>query len=196
MIGLTALLLPAAAQAAPDFRTDEGRLAAFLPIARAAWPNSPCAGRESVRLHVDIPAADYTGYGYGVYDPNAHALIDLCTIEIDDGYSAVQGVDPAVWCSMLVHDFGHLALGPDHSDDPTSIMYGEHLNMWAACLDATRPSVKAYVRDFLPAPASAWRITCTPTTDRHPRCRAQSHTRTLRFKILRGGGQVYGVEPA
>jgi hypothetical protein len=188
---------PAAAHWAPPPLTPEGRLAYFLPVARAAWPNSPCAGRETVHLHANIDTMDYSSYGYGSYDPAAYALIDSCTVEISDRAPA----DAINWCSELVHEFGHLALGPDHSDDPASIMFGGHLNVWEPCVIAASPprpapTAKNYVREMLPAPATSWRVTCTPMHDAHPRCRAtrrSAHAR--RFTILVVRGEIVSAQP-
>src|SRR4051794_30217080 len=33
---------------------DPGRLARFMPLARAAWPGSPCTGREAVHLGANV----------------------------------------------------------------------------------------------------------------------------------------------
>lgn len=139
-----------------------------------------------MRLHVSIAAADYSSYGYGEYAPVAHALPDECAVEItDDAYTD----SPVMWCSMLVHELGHLA-GFGHNDDPTSIMFNGTLVPWQPCVAATNPptptaAARYYVREALPAGGRGWQVTCTPLFGRRPRCRATTaRGRSMRFAVV------------
>lgn len=95
---------PAAAWTPPP-KTAAGEIAAVTPIARAAWPGSPCEGREVVSLHSSdvMDARDAAGMAF--LDGQCHVWIS------NDGPAAVD------MCNRLVHEFGHLA-GYGHPDEP------------------------------------------------------------------------------
>src|SRR6185312_12576684 len=82
--------------------TDSARLARFLPIARAAWPGSPCAGRENVHLGGDLAlraaAPAVAGPGESL---NAMAEPQTCEVWLASELSA------RTFCTVLVHEFGH-----------------------------------------------------------------------------------------
>jgi hypothetical protein len=129
--------------------TDEARLGWFLPIARAAWPASPCAGHETIHLHaatLDTPSA---GAPLGL-----DGLAQPVTCEV----WLRPGMDPERFCETLVHEEGHLdeegvgvpmhapvdqfgrAHGPidtsGHTSTPGDIMNGDGDVFWAPCFDA------------------------------------------------------------
>jgi hypothetical protein len=96
-------------------------LAAPTPpsVASAHWPDSACHGRELVHL---VPQATIDGFlpqdptrTHTGYTPGG----TTCDVFIAD-WVHKQPVD---YCSLLVHEFGHLA-GFEHSLDPTDVMYG------------------------------------------------------------------------
>jgi hypothetical protein len=117
-----------------------GWVAAPTPpsVASAHWPDSPCHGRELVHLvpQATIDAvlsedAPDTHAGY------AHRGGD-CDVFIADWVQK----QPRIYCSLLVHEFGHLA-GHEHSADPTDVMYGARIVIPQEC------------RQF---PATQWRF--------------------------------------
>lgn len=115
------LLVPAPAAA---FNPYEGlnpadsyrRLGAALPVARAAWPNSPCRDREQVAFvapelsNGEIELQGEHGAGLAMMDGSCRVYISL---EPLTGYQL---------CALLTHEFGHLA-GREHSSDPRSVMF-------------------------------------------------------------------------
>lgn len=81
----------------------------FLPTAQAAWPASPCAGREVVHLDADARV--------DVFDQQDHYASggrgDAATCQI-----WMRHIDYPVWfCEGLVHEAGHLA-GYSHTGEP------------------------------------------------------------------------------
>ena len=156
---LALIALVAASPSAHAWTEPPGRLAAFLPIARAAWPASPCAGRETVHLASDAAlraeAPALTGHSGDVL--NGMAAPQTCEVWLASGMSA------RTFCTVLVHELGHLS-GLEHSPTPGDIMNGAGEIEWKACDIATTPPPAVMAQDelraILPAPHGAWRITC------------------------------------
>jgi hypothetical protein len=173
--------------APPD--DDPGRLAAFLPLARAAWPGSPCAGREVVHLAGDAAlrahSLELTGHTGDVL--NGMAAPETCEIWLTSDMTA------RTFCTVLVHEFGHLA-GREHTSVAGDIMNGEGDLDWPACDRATVPPVSALVEDevrsVLPAPAAAWRITCGPKRGSERRCVARRGERVRRYDVTQTRNSV------
>lgn len=80
--------------------TPAQNLAAALPIAQAAWPKSPCHGRETVKLTDQLD--DLNAAGEAVLDGSCQVLIRPTRDRYD-------------FCNTLVHEFGHLAVTTDHA---------------------------------------------------------------------------------
>src|SRR4051812_9004641 len=104
--------VPASHALAQTPATDSARLAQFLPIARAAWPGSPCAGRETVHLAANAAlraqAPVIAGPGEAL---NGMAEAATCEVWLSSSMTA------RTFCTVLVHEFGHLA-GREHTTTP------------------------------------------------------------------------------
>jgi hypothetical protein len=182
---LTALVaacagLPAhAAAQAPS--ADADRLARFLPIARAAWPGSPCAGRELVHLAGDAAlraqAPAIAGPGE---DLDGMAAPQSCEVWLASGMTA------RTFCTVLVHELGHLA-GNLHSAAPGDVMNGEGDIDWGPCDRLTEPSsveeVEDAVRSVLPAPRATWRVACGARHGALRRCAARRGSSVRRYEV-------------
>ena len=128
MLGAVALLaLASQVQASPRTLLDHA-----LPVARSAWPDSPCLGRETVVWDdAEVRRAYPTGPIMGM------AYAGSCRVV----FSAIAPTDRVGFCNLLTHELGHLA-GFDHviggvgrwaTMDPTP-------GRWAACdLPRRRP---------------------------------------------------------
>jgi hypothetical protein len=163
--------VPASLALAQTPATDSARLQQFLPIARAAWPGSPCAGREAVHLAGDAAlraqAPAIAGPGESL---NGMAEPDTCEVWLSSTMTA------RTFCTVLVHEFGHLA-GRGHTTTPGDVMNGEGDIDYAPCDRATEPPAAAQVEDelrsVLPAPRAAWKIGCGPKHGSDRRCVAR-----------------------
>src|SRR3954462_1942696 len=144
------------------------RLPASLPIARAAWPGSPCAGRETVHLSGDAALRAQAPALAGPGDElNGMAEPDTCEVWLAGDLTA------RTFCAVLVHELGHLA-GREHTTTPGDVMNGAGDVDWPACDRATDPPAKERVEDelrsVLPAPRAAWDVTCGPRRGVERRC--------------------------
>lgn len=91
---------------------DGSKLAAYLPIARAAWPASPCAGHEVVHVNADRWLAAQAVRRHSL--PMAgYSSAATCTTWI------ASRLGRRVFCDTLTHELGHLA-GYGHTDDPSA----------------------------------------------------------------------------
>jgi hypothetical protein len=163
--------VPATLAIARTPATDAGRLHRFLPIARAAWPGSPCAGREDVHVAGDAALRALTPAVAGPGESlNGMAEPDTCEVWLASGMST------RTFCAVLVHELGHLA-GRGHTATPGDVMNGAGDIEWPACDRATTPPeterVEDELRSALPAPRAAWTVTCGPKRGSERRCAAR-----------------------
>lgn len=192
---LLALAAPSAHAWAPPPTDDAARLAQYLPIARAAWGGSPCAGREVVHLQADAAltseAPGLTGSSSGVLD--GMAAPSTCEVWM------AGSLDPLTFCQVLVHEVGHLA-GLLHTPQAGDIMNGEGDIRWPACVRAVTPPLMVLavqeLRSELPAPRASWRIACSAAVRASARrCVARRGGVIRRYTVTRTAGAV-SVTPA
>jgi hypothetical protein len=151
--------------------TDSARLAQFLPIARAAWPGSPCAGRETVHLAGDTAlraqAPAIAGPGEAL---NGMAEPQTCEVWLS------STMTERTFCTVLVHELGHLA-GREHTATPGDVMNGAGDLDYAPCDEATEPpateQVENELRSLLPAPRATWKVSCGAKRGSQRRCTAR-----------------------
>jgi hypothetical protein len=176
-----AALVPAAHAIAQSAAADAARLQQFLPIARAAWPGSPCAGREQVHVGGDrtLRAAAPAVAGPGG-ELNGMAQPVSCEVWLRSGMTA------RAFCAVLVHELGHLA-GRDHTTAAGDVMNGEGDIDWPACDRATAPpateQVESELRSILPAPRAAWSVTCGPKRGAQRRCVARRGRSVRHYEV-------------
>ncbi len=127
--------------------TDEARLGWFLPIARAAWPGSPCAGHEVIHLRADA-LLNADAPTFGALPSQLIGLTNPATCEI----WIRSGLNADAFCTVLTHEMGHEAEGPTlqppvdrfghvhgpldalgHTSVPGDIMNGDGDISWAPC---------------------------------------------------------------
>lgn len=138
---LIALIVPSAASG-ENLAPTLSELAHAEHVARSYWHGNPSCGTPSVAEGV-IPAAE-----------EAQASYDICRVELN---AANDWRDfPALVCKTVVHEWGHLVLGPTyfaavnptnpaHSPDMRSIMAPVLPDRFAPCEPSHR-SGKHHVR--------------------------------------------------
>jgi hypothetical protein len=173
--------IPVSHALAQTLATDSARLAQFLPMARAAWPGSPCAGREAIHLAGDAAlraqAPAIAGPGETL---NGMAEPDTCEIWLSSSMTA------RTFCTVLVHELGHLA-GREHTATPGDVMNGEGDIDYAPCDKATEAPATEQVQDelrsVLPAPRAAWKVTCRAKRGSARRCVARRGTSVRHYDV-------------
>jgi hypothetical protein len=168
--------------------TDSARLQRFLPIARAAWPGSPCAGREQVHLSGDgalrAQAPALAGPGEAL---NGMAGPATCEVWLASTMSA------RTFCTVLVHELGHLA-GRGHTTIPGDVMNGDGDIDYAPCDRATEPpateQLEGELRSILPAPRAAWKIACGAKRGSQRRCVARRGRSVRHYDVTETKTQV------
>jgi hypothetical protein len=175
------LAAPMAHAWTPPPADDAARLAAYLPMAQAAWAGSPCAGREVVHLKADTAlraeAPLLTGLASGMLD--GMAAPTTCEVWM------AGDLDALTFCTVLVHEIGHLA-GREHTAVPGDVMNGDGDAGHAPCRRAVTPPpavVAQEVRAALPAPRAAWRVACSWSGDSARRCVARRGSVVRRYVV-------------
>ena len=94
-------------------------------------------------------------------------------------------MDERTFCTVLVHEFGHLA-GRGHTTTPGDVMNGDGDLDHPPCdrdTDAPAEQVAEELRSVLPAPRAGWRITCGSRRGGHRRCVARRGRGVRRYDV-------------
>jgi hypothetical protein len=181
LIVVCAVVAPAQA-GTPPTADDAARLALYLPLARAAWPGSPCAGREVVHLTGDAvlrtEAPAIAGPGEAL---NGMAAPETCEVWL------ASGMTEYTFCAVLVHELGHLA-GYGHTNISGDVMNGSGDIGYAPCENrapspSTTAALKDELRSVLPAPRGTWSIACGPKRGAERRCVARRGRSVRRYEV-------------
>jgi hypothetical protein len=161
---------------------DGARLERFLPLARDAWPGSPCAGREVVHVGADDSlAAEVAGLAPGPGQTlEGMAAPATCEVWLAAGLSAQR------FCTVLVHELGHLA-GREHTAVVHDVMNGAGDIAHEPCERDVHPPaavvLQQELRALLPGPRGAWRVSCGARRGGERRCKARRGERVRRFFV-------------
>lgn len=136
--------------------TIEREIAAYAPVARAAWPGSACAGREQIEVVAEIEARPD-----GI-DAAGEAWESECHVRVEADLTG-SGL-----CRILVHEFGHLA-GLDHDPHPESVM---HATTTASIVPACDKAAQRALT-LRPEVVAAWWLVDGQRTGTAARCRAR-----------------------
>jgi hypothetical protein len=83
-----------------------------ITVADAHWPTSPCAHRETISWVQSVSMADFAATAYPTQ----------CAVTVAWNQVAAANPSPGYMCTILEHEFGHLA-GLGHSPDSDNVMY-------------------------------------------------------------------------
>jgi hypothetical protein len=161
---------------------------AVAPIARRAWPGSRCAGRERVevdnrRLYAqargDALARGERLLGYAVGAPFLrHRRSEACLVVVR------EGMMPRRVCSVLAHEFGHLA-GRRHTRTGIMVPY---LVVYRPCLHVAGVlGTAALVATELHLARPGSHPRCTTSAHARLTCAFGSHIKRGRYRITSSG---------
>ncbi|UGS38782.1 zinc metalloprotease [Capillimicrobium parvum] len=160
--------------AAPEVRFGVGTPAmlAAQDLARRTWGTDPCGGRIDIVWDVDaatINARSSWANPRSAYD--APELNVQCRIVLN----RLIDYDWARFCTVLVHEYGHLA-GRAHTADGPDVMSPIYRGPLPACLEVADPAAASAAPVAAPAPTASARA------DR-PRGRRGSRARARRAPL-------------
>lgn len=181
-----ALLIATPFASASEPVDSRAELGAVLPIARDAWPASPCAGRETVEFVDDI------GTSEGAEPALGAALADRCAIALHP--MLLEPGREYLLCVIVTHEFGHLAGynagdldGGSHTSARLDVMY-PYADWYVPC-EAVRggppplvppPSTDGTQTTIEPTPpsvvSSRTRCSLKTTTKARRKCRIRRRT--------------------
>ena len=145
VLAAAAFFSTAAARADGAVPVDAGQVHAASDIAKTYWHATPCADQVAVgwsALDATVNATSTWSNPVDAYSaPEQNAQ---CSITFNSALSW----DWTRFCSILVHEYGHLT-GHPHSADPADVMYAYYVAPVAECVaaapaePATAPSLTA-----------------------------------------------------
>lgn len=188
---LIAVLVTLGASAPAHAAVTETDLAAVVPVAQAAWPDSACRGLEHVYLNADDAlAVDFPGLleANGAH-VGAAASKPTCEVWVS---SSVES--RLMLCNELAHEFGHLALTGSDADHTESGIMAPTLQPYGPCVDRF---------DGSPRTLRAWAESLYPHGTHCRLARVRRHARVYRcgrsqraIVRLSAAGAVVAVERA
>jgi hypothetical protein len=131
-VTLAAFMVSLAAPAMAHSDSFDTYIAQLQPLAQQWWAaqgltNTHCGEVTFERVHLEDA---WGANNYAVSDPGV--WFPTCRIQIADAialdapttwYWGHWVLSKALLCEVVLHEWGHLLLGPQHSVDPASIMY-------------------------------------------------------------------------
>jgi hypothetical protein len=108
-------------------------------IAVAHWGVNPCKGDVTISWAKLDPQTNATSTWVNPFQDYGDAKDNsLCSV----AFNVRQDWDWPKFCSVFVHEFGHLAGNP-HSDDPNDVMYAYYTGTNVPACEAVSPASRA-----------------------------------------------------
>ena len=166
LCALAAACSPALADPAADYAPGSPAAQTAADIAAAYWGQAPCSGQVEVAwsaLDGDVNASSSWENPVGPYDDPAEN--SACRIV----FNATSDWDWPKFCTVLVHEYGHLT-GHPHSDDRSDVMYPYYQQPVGQCAPSA-PAPRAAVAAVSAAKKPAGRPARRHRVRRHRRAR-------------------------
>jgi hypothetical protein len=171
--------------AATRFAVGSPAMQFALEIAQANWGMNACSGQVTIEWGIDeanINARSYWANPLSSYDNPAQNI--QCRIV----FNSAMTFSWAKFCTVLVHEYGHLT-GHPHTVDGPDVMSPIYRAPLPACATADPSEPPAPAPTSAPTPVE---VTATPTPDAAfrdaPRARTNKRPRATAAK--RGGGKA------
>src|SRR4051794_4357121 len=132
---------PRAASVAPDqqFAIGGAAMQSAETVAQSYWDAQPCGGDVSIKWTDQAP--DTNAVSSWVNPSSAYDNpTQNFNCEVD--FNRDIGFDWARFCTVLVHEFGHLT-GHAHSPDPSDVMAAYYTRPLAQCVSTSDPTAPA-----------------------------------------------------
>jgi hypothetical protein len=134
------------------FAVGTGEMQLAMEVARAHWGTNPCGGQIALSWSpaaADINATSSWTNPYSAYD---HPQLNGdCRV----AFNPHAEFDWAKFCTVMVHEYGHLA-GRPHAGDPHDVMAAYYADPLPACQAATPAALRA-------APSTTFSVQRTTT---------------------------------
>jgi hypothetical protein len=141
-------------------------------IAQAYWASTPCGGSVTIQWADLDPTTNAQSTWSNPTSSYGDAAENFdCTVQ----FNRRVDFDWPMFCTVLVHEFGHLT-GHPHSSDPNDVMspyYTQPLAQCASTPDPTLTFAPPPVAAAAPAPAAA--RAATPHRPARPRAERRRH---------------------
>lgn len=163
------------------FAVDSEQMAIAREVARDTWGVDPCGGQVTITwlpLDGGFNALSSWMNPTTAYD-NAAGNFG-CHVE----FSSAMRYDWPKFCTVFVHEFGHLT-GHPHALDPRDVMSALYRTPIAACVNTREPGA---VR----APAGDETVTRAPVASRRTPVKPKPKTKRRRLKLRAADGRRIG----
>ena len=129
VLAAATLIFASAARADDAAPVDAGQVRAAADIAKTYWHATPCADQVAISWTALAATTNATSTWANPVDAySAPEQNSQCSIT----FNAALHWDWTRFCSILVHEYGHLT-GHPHSADPGDVMYAYYVKPVAAC---------------------------------------------------------------
>ena len=148
-----------AADPATDFAPDSAPVQAAVELSKTYWQSNPCNGQVAI---VWMTLTEQTNATSSWANPAGQYEHPELNTNCQIAFNKALAWDWTRFCSILVHEYGHLA-GHSHADDAADVMYAFYEKPVDQCV-AAAPAQPVAVADVVEAPPAV-AAAVTPAAD-------------------------------